>query len=146
MVGTALSLIGLPALNGFVGEFLVLSGSFGVHTYWTAAATLGVILSAVYMLPMLQRVLYSEPLQSRAGPGADPNRSHLREQTAMWPMVVLFALMGVLSPYWMRAIDGAVGQPLAVAHAQAKGAQMLRRIAPPQPRPSKHGGVVRIGQ
>ncbi len=55
---TTLSLIGLPMLNGFVGEFLILSGTFAVHPHWTAAATLGVILGAAYMLWMIQRVFY----------------------------------------------------------------------------------------
>lgn len=110
---TALSLIGLPILNGFVGEFLVLSGTFPVAIWWTAAATLGVILSAVYMLTMLQKVLYSEP-SSRVLAMNGPDLTG-REQVALWPMVILFALMGILSPYWMRAIDGAVGKPLAAA-------------------------------
>ncbi len=51
---TGLSIIGLPMLNSFVGEFLILSGSmqsaFAHHHFWTALATLGVILSAAYML------------------------------------------------------------------------------------------------
>jgi NADH-quinone oxidoreductase subunit M len=117
---TALSLIGLPILNGFVGEFLVLSGTFPVSIAWSSVATLGVILSAVYMLTMLQRVLYSEP-SSRVLAMNGPDLTG-REQAALWPMVVLFALMGIVSPFWMRAIDGAVGRPLAVAAVQARAA------------------------
>jgi NADH-quinone oxidoreductase subunit M len=49
-VVTSLSLVGLPLLNGFVGEFLILSGSFAGHVAWVSAATAGVILSAAYML------------------------------------------------------------------------------------------------
>jgi NADH-quinone oxidoreductase subunit M len=127
MVITALSLIGLPILNGFVGEFLVLSGSFAVHTAWTVAATVGVILSAVYMLSMLQRVLYGEPsprvVALNGGSHADLT---LREQTALWPLLLLIVLMGVMSPYWMRAIDGSVGSKyLAPAQATVPAAHVI---------------------
>ena len=61
---TALSLVGLPMLNGFVGEFLILSGSMqsviAHHIAWTVLATTGVILSASYMLWMIQRVFYGD--------------------------------------------------------------------------------------
>ena len=55
-----LSSIGLPGLNGFVGEFLILLGTFGVSHARAAVAALGVILSAVYMLWMYQRVIWGE--------------------------------------------------------------------------------------
>jgi len=51
-----LSSIGLPGLNGFVGEFLVLIGTFVTHRWWTVVATAGVILAAIYMLWAYQRV------------------------------------------------------------------------------------------
>jgi NADH-quinone oxidoreductase subunit M len=53
-----LSSIGLPGLNGFVGEFLVLSGAFRAHPIAGAVGTLGVVLGAVYMLTMYQRVAF----------------------------------------------------------------------------------------
>ena len=55
-----LSSIGLPGLNGFVGEFLILLGTFGVSHARAAVAARGVILSAVYMLWMYQRVIWGE--------------------------------------------------------------------------------------
>ena len=54
----ALSSIGLPGLNGFVGEFLVLLGAFQAEPLWAVVAGLGVILAAVYMLWMYQRVMF----------------------------------------------------------------------------------------
>ena len=55
------SSIGLPGTNGFVGEFLVLIGAFESELrWWTIIATSGVILSAVYMLWMFQRVMFGE--------------------------------------------------------------------------------------
>jgi NADH-quinone oxidoreductase subunit M len=103
---TSLSLIGLPLMNSFVGEFLILSGSFPGHVAWVSAATAGVILSAAYMLWLVQRVFYgseSNMVTELTTPDMD-----FRERIAVWPMAVLMLWMGVASPLWMRAIDGAV--------------------------------------
>jgi NADH-quinone oxidoreductase subunit M len=104
---TTLSIIGLPMLNSFVGEFLILSGSmqssFAHHHLWTALATTGVILSAAYMLSMIQRVFYSD-----LGPRPEKLATwdlDAREHLALWPMVALFLVMGVASPIWLKAID-----------------------------------------
>jgi NADH-quinone oxidoreductase subunit M len=105
-VFTSLSLVGLPLLNGFVGEFLVLSGSFPGHVAWVSAATAGVILSAAYMLWMIQRVFYGS--ESRMVTELNVADMNFREHAALWPMALLMLLMGVASPLWMRAIDGAV--------------------------------------
>jgi NADH-quinone oxidoreductase subunit M len=56
-----LSSIGLPGLNGFVGEFLILIGSFGTARWWVVAATIGVVLAALYLLWAYQRVFHGEP-------------------------------------------------------------------------------------
>ena len=60
LVVTALASIGLPGLNGFVGEFLVLLGSFGRHPWATGIATTGVIFAAAYLLWALQRILFNK--------------------------------------------------------------------------------------
>jgi NADH-quinone oxidoreductase subunit M len=128
---TTLSVIGLPMLNSFVGEFLILSGSmqspFPHHHFWTAVATTGVILSAAYMLTLIQRVFYSDlgPKPQRIAPRDLDAREHL----ALWPMVALFLVMGVASPIWLKAIDGA-----AVAlsdHPAASPTPALTLEAPP---------------
>jgi NADH-quinone oxidoreductase subunit M len=56
----ALSSMALPGTNGFVGEFLVLVGSFQTYPVATAIATTGVIVAAVYLLGALQRVIYNK--------------------------------------------------------------------------------------
>lgn len=104
-----LSMVGLPMLNNFVGEFLILAGAmqsvFGHHVFWTVIATTGVILSASYMLWMIQRVFYGElGIRSRDVGAADLDA---REHLALWPLVILFFVMGVASPFWLRAIDTA---------------------------------------
>jgi NADH-quinone oxidoreductase subunit M len=103
---TSLSLVGLPLMNGFVGEFLVLSGSFPGHIAWVTAATVGVILSATYMLWMVQRVFYRT--ESNLVTDVAVTDVGFREQIAVWPMAIVMLVMGVASPYWIRAIDGAV--------------------------------------
>jgi NADH-quinone oxidoreductase subunit M len=104
---TGLAMVGLPMLNGFVGEFLILSGSmqsaFAHHLFWTTFGTLGVILSAAYVLTMIQRIFYGEfgPRPEKiAGWDLD-----VREHLAMWPMAALFLVMGVAPTVWLRAID-----------------------------------------
>ena len=123
---TSLSVIGLPMLNGFVGEFLVLTGSMqsavAHHTGWTVLATTGVILTASYMLWMIQRVFYGDlNFNTAEVPAPDLNA---REHLALWPMIALMLLMGVFSPYWMRAIDTAgtdlAQQPVASPAAEAR--------------------------
>ncbi|HTD95418.1 MAG TPA: proton-conducting transporter membrane subunit, partial [Edaphobacter sp.] len=116
---TTLSVIGLPMLNGFVGEFLVLSGSmqsvFAHHVGWTVLATTGVILTASYMLWMVQRVFYGDlGITSEKVAAPDLNA---REHIALWPLIALMLAMGVASPYWMSAIDTA-GVALAQQPAQ----------------------------
>jgi NADH-quinone oxidoreductase subunit M len=118
---TSLALVGLPLFNGFVGEFLVLSGSFAVRPGWVTAATVGVILSASYMLWMVQRIFYGQQsslVVNRPAPDLDG-----REQIALWPMAILMLVMGVASPYWIKAIDGAVSglaTPASSTQGQAR--------------------------
>ena len=114
---TSLSLIGLPMLNGFVGEFLVLSGSFASHPRWVALATIGVILSAAYMLWMIQRVFYG-PVSALATGKSAPD-VQFREHVAVWPLAILMLVMGLASPYWIRAINGAVTNLVQTPAAQA---------------------------
>ena len=104
---TSLAAVGLPMLNGFVGEFLILSGSMqpiaAHHILWTALAATGVIFGAGYMLWMIQRVFYgSLGARSTEVPGWDLTA---REHLELWPFAALFLIMGVASPLWMRAID-----------------------------------------
>ena len=62
-----LSSIGVPGLNGFAGEFLVLIGSFQTARWWTVIAATGVILAALYLLWAYQRVFHGEPDEANSG-------------------------------------------------------------------------------
>jgi NADH-quinone oxidoreductase subunit M len=86
-----LSSIGLPGLNGFVGEFLVLLGGFAAHRWWAVVAATGVILAALYLLWAYQRVFHGTP--------DDDNLSFrdisFREGLLMAPLVGLIVFLGV---------------------------------------------------
>jgi NADH-quinone oxidoreductase subunit M len=97
-----LSSIGLPLLNGFVGEFLTLAGAFQVYKWSAILGVTGVIWSAGYMLWLYQRTFFGENWNSANHKIADVNG---REKLALIPLAVMAIVMGVLSPYWMRAID-----------------------------------------
>src|SRR5438309_7824886 len=102
---STLSSIGTPLMNGFVCEFLVLSGTFLDVPLWGILAATGVIWSACYMLWMYQRVFYGtvkNPVNNTLG---DLDG---RERGAVWPLAVLALIMGVASPLWIRPMDAAV--------------------------------------
>jgi NADH-quinone oxidoreductase subunit M len=95
----ALSSLGLPMLNGFVGEFLILLGTYQVHWNWSAWAATGVILSACYLLWSYQRVFFGEVTveKNRTLPDASP-----RENWILVAMAVITLWMGIGSPFFTR--------------------------------------------
>jgi len=102
-----LSSIGLPGLNGFVGEFLILLGAFRWDPRTASFAATGVILSAAYMLWMFQRVNY--------GPVSNEKNATLRDlQPREWgaivPILAAAVLMGVLPNLFLKPIEPAVNR------------------------------------
>jgi len=85
---TALASIAVPGLNGFVGEFLVLLGSFGRHPWATGLATTGVIFAAAYLLWAVQRVLL--------GPLDNPANAGLKDLSARELCVILPLVAGMI--------------------------------------------------
>ncbi|MCS6884329.1 MAG: NADH-quinone oxidoreductase subunit M [Acidobacteriota bacterium] len=104
-----LSSIGLPLLNGFVGEFLILVGTFtSAHPRILAViATSGVVLSAVYMLWMTQRVLFGRVTNEHNKSLADVT---LREKLTLVPLVVLIIFMGVYPSFFLKRSAGQLQQ------------------------------------
>jgi NADH-quinone oxidoreductase subunit M len=92
-------------LNSFVGEFLILSGTMqsGHPVFWTVLATTGVILSAGYMLLMIQRVFYG--FLGVVSEDVAPRDLDAREHLALWPLVAMFLVMGLASPLFLKTID-----------------------------------------
>ncbi len=111
-----LSSIGLPGLNGFVGEFLILLGVFERNPRMAAVAATGVILSAVYMLWMFQRVNYGEVRHEENARLPDLSA---REWIVVVPVVVAIVLMGVLPNVFLRPIGPSVERVLSRIEAVA---------------------------
>ena len=112
-----LASVGLPLLNGFVGEFLVLSGAFLTNSWYGVIGATGVIWSACYLLWMYQRVFFGKVThaENNSLPDLSP-----REQLALWPTAVAALVMGVAPLLWLNVIDPAVRSALAVAQVATK--------------------------
>jgi len=100
-----LSSIGLPGLNGFVGEFLVLFGSFGKHPTATAIASVGVVLGAVYMLKLYRDVFFGPVTRPERETIGDVEKADL---AYLLPIVALIILLGVLPNLVLSKTQGAV--------------------------------------
>ncbi len=107
----ALSSIGLPLLNGFIGELLILVGTFSSTVPYARTfaviGTSGVILSAVYLLWMLQRVLFGETDKPANEKLEDLD---VREKAALVPLVVMAIVMGIAPMIFLRATQASVNQ------------------------------------
>jgi len=114
-----LASVGLPLLNGFIGEFLVLSGAFQARAVYGILAATGVIWSACYLLWMYQRVFYGKITNPINNSMADMIGV---EKAAVWPCAVAALVMGVAPILWLGAIDPAV---YAVLHPVA---QMVSKV------------------
>jgi len=123
----------LPLLNGFVGEFLVLSGAFQSAVphgmLFAILGSSGVIWGACYLLWMYQKVFYGQihNTKNRTLPDIDG-----RERISLVPLVVMSVIMGVASPYWMKSIEPAVTSTLQRVSGAIK-AQVQDRTVPIQP-------------
>jgi len=96
-----LSSVGLPALNGFVGEFLILVGAFQVNWLLTIIATIGVILAAVYLLYMFRRVFFGEVVHAENRTLKDLNA---REVWAVLPLTVMAFVIGLFPTVFLGRI------------------------------------------
>jgi NADH-quinone oxidoreductase subunit M len=100
-----LSSIALPGMNGFVGEFLILLGGFRAFPRLTVFAASGVILSAVYMLWMFQRVNYGEVTNEKNRNLPDLST---REWALMIPTIAIAVLMGVAPGLFLKPMEPSV--------------------------------------
>jgi NADH-quinone oxidoreductase subunit M len=100
-----LASIGLPGLNGFIGEFLIMLGAFRWDARYVVGAGLGVILSAVYMLWMFQRVYYGEVTHEENATLPDL-RPH--EWSSVVPIVAMSIFMGVFPTFFLAPMEPAV--------------------------------------
>jgi NADH-quinone oxidoreductase subunit M len=149
-----LASIALPSLNGFIGEFLILVGAFRWDARFASLAAIGVILSAVYMLWMFQRVNYGAVTNEKNRNLPDLTA---REWWVLGPTVVMAIVMGVVPMPFLRPMEASVEvlvqrvgrtQPVFVRNAEcgmrngesgvrnAESPQNLTRFPTPIPQPS----------
>ena len=116
---TTLSSIGLPGLNGFVGEFLILLGAFKAYRIFGILAATGVVLAAVYMLWMFQRVVWGEVTHEENRTLPDLS---LREWAIMTPLVVMMFWIGVYPASFLGKTEASAKQ--LITHVQARQAEV----------------------
>ncbi|MGE0814263.1 MAG: NADH-quinone oxidoreductase subunit M [Vicinamibacterales bacterium] len=102
-----LASVGLPGMNGFVGEFLIMLGTFRWQPRFVVVAGLGVILSAVYMLWMFQRVYYGAVTNEENRHLPDLN---VREWAVVGPLCAMAILMGVVPNIFLAPMEPAVAR------------------------------------
>ncbi len=120
-----LSSMGLPLLNGFIGEFTILTGAFAANRAWAAWAVPGVVLAAAYLLWLYQRVFF--------GPVTNPRNEHLRDLT---PREVLYFAPLVIAAFWIglypKPFFQILDQPVR---------EIVQVVSPGQPRPTVAKGA-----
>jgi NADH-quinone oxidoreductase subunit M len=105
------SSVGLPGLNGFVGEFLILVGAFQANVWYAAFAATGVVLSAIYLLWMYQRVMTGEVDKPENSALKDLT---VREIALMAALVVLIVWIGVFPRTFIDPIQASVANLLRI--------------------------------
>jgi NADH-quinone oxidoreductase subunit M len=145
-----LSSMAVPGFNGFVGEFLILIGSWPALPVLTAVAVAGVVLAAAYLLWMIQRVFHGEVTNRKNEKLKDLTPL---EAVVLVPLVVMAIVMGIASPMFTRTIEptvaklvhdvgerqrAAVGDP-ATRVAWERGARPAGGDAEPRPTAVERG-------
>ena len=119
-----MSSIGLPTLNGFIGEFLILQGVFVASKVWAAFAASGVVLGAAYMLYLYQRTMF--------GKIENPKNERLldlsqREFATFAPLLILAVWMGLYPAPFLRRLETSVQHIVARVSPQY-AAEVSRRL------------------
>jgi NADH-quinone oxidoreductase subunit M len=126
--------LGLPGLNGFVGEFLILSGTFLTHRWWAVVATVGVVLAALYLLWAYQQAFHHEP----DPPVAATRDLSWREGAIIAPLVVLIIVLGVYPKPVLDRITPSVN--MLVHHVEQSTSTSQPAVATQGPSAASAGG------
>jgi NADH-quinone oxidoreductase subunit M len=105
------SSMGLPGLNGFVGEFLILLGAFQVRWYWGAVAVTGIVLGAAYMLWLYQRTMFGEITKEENRHLTDLDA---REMATLLPIILFCFWIGLYPAPFLRGMEASVANVLAI--------------------------------
>jgi NADH-quinone oxidoreductase subunit M len=105
----AFSSLGLPGLNGFVGEFLILLGAFQTQRWLAVIATFGVLLAAIYVLRFFRGTMFGEgPREASTGTATVTTDLSIREIGSLLPLLVLIIWIGVYPAPFLQRTEGAV--------------------------------------
>jgi NADH-quinone oxidoreductase subunit M len=110
-----MSSIGLPGLNGFIGEFMILMGAWTVNGIWTAVAATGIILGAAYMLWLYQRIMFGK-LENPANQSLKD--LSLRELATFIPLVVLAFWIGIFPKPFLALLDKPVEKIVRIVNPE----------------------------
>jgi NADH-quinone oxidoreductase subunit M len=111
-----MSSIGLPGLNGFIGEFMILMGAWTVNWVWTAVAATGIVLGAGYMLWLYQRVMFGK----LTNPANESLKDlTLREFATFLPLVVMAFWIGIMPKPFLRVLDKPVEKIVRIVNPGA---------------------------
>ncbi|MGH9272373.1 MAG: NADH-quinone oxidoreductase subunit M [Ilumatobacteraceae bacterium] len=129
-----LSSVGVPGLNGFVGEYLILIGSFLTSRWWTVIAAAGVILAAVYLLWAYQRVFHGEPDEAnRSFPDIRP-----REAGVLGVLIAIIVFTGVYPKPMIDRVEPSVDA--LIAHVEQRTGVDVPEPEPEPLQPEEAGG------
>ena len=121
-----LSSIGLPGLNGFIGEFLILAGSFTSELAHmklaTAFAATGVILAAIYMLWMFERVMFG-PIKHKANQMLKDLTK--REVFVLVPIILLIIFMGIFTKPFTERMEASVNHYMKMTNAKIEKNEVI---------------------
>jgi|HubBroStandDraft_1064217.scaffolds.fasta_scaffold53875_2 NADH-quinone oxidoreductase subunit M len=115
-----LSSLALPPLNGFIGEFLILIGTFQVHHAWASWAASGAVLSAIYLLWAYQRVALGEVTVEKNKTLPDAS---VRERVILVVMAVAILFLGIASPLFTRRMEVSVNNTLDMTSSPRNAAR-----------------------
>jgi NADH-quinone oxidoreductase subunit M len=128
-----MSSIGLPTLNGFIGELLILQGIFAVSLWWAAVAASGIVLGAAYMLWLYQRTMFGKVDNPKNEGLPDVG---LREFATFAPLIVLAVWIGLYPAPFLRRLDTSVSRVVARVSPQyeQRAAADCIKTEPEQPK------------
>jgi NADH-quinone oxidoreductase subunit M len=131
-----MSSIGLPTLNGFIGEFTILIGAFHHSWIWALIAASGIVLGAAYMLWMYQRVFFGEITNDKNKDLADLN---LREQWTLIPLIIMAFWIGLYPKPFFNLMQPTVDRVLTrLEVARPSGETAADRVAAIAAAPAHH--------
>jgi NADH-quinone oxidoreductase subunit M len=132
-----MSSIGLPALNGFIGELLILQGIFAVSLAWAGVAAAGIVLGAAYMLWLYQRTMFGKVENPKNEGLADVG---FREFALFVPLIILAVWIGLYPAPFLRRLDTSVSRVIARVSPQYRQ-QAAADCLPPQTEPKSPEAV-----